>query len=142
MLNFFYNALKSIGYGHPIHPVLVHLVIGPVVAAFLIGLASLIFRKPGWLRTCRHLNVFSFVAWFFTFPAGIMDWQHFYGGQAMTAITIKLILASILFFVLLATLIVNRRLEPESKIPIYFYGVSTALVIGLGYFGGNLVYGG
>lgn len=141
MGNFIYNIMQAIGYGHPIHPILVHLVIGPVVAAFLIGLASMIFRRPAWLITSRHLNVFAFLFWFITVPMGIIDWQHFYNGQVMTAIIWKLILAGVLFLVLLATILVNRRLPNDSKIPVIFYGVSTLLVVGLGYFGGSLVYG-
>ena len=140
-MNGIYSFLSSIGYSHPLHPILVHLVIGPVIAAFLIALASLVFRRPTWLRTARHLNVFAFITWFVTVPLGIADWQHFYGGQIMTAIIAKLILAGVLFVVLLATIFVNRSLPVEHKFPIVMYGISTLLVLGLGYFGGNLVFG-
>ena len=136
-----YGILQKFGYSHPLHPIFTHLVIGPVIAALLISLFAWIFNKPQGMRTARHLTVFAFVMWFFTAAMGLIDWQHFYSAQRMTAITMKMILASILFIVLLSTILVNRRLPVESRLPIILYAVSTLCVIGLGFYGGNIVYG-
>jgi len=141
MGNFIYSIFGALGYTHPFHPVLVHLVIGPVIAAFLIALAGWIWNRDAFLRTARHLTVFAFILWFFTVFMGITDWQHFMGGAPVPAITAKLILAGVLFLLLLATILVNRRLPVSSRIPIIFYTLSTLTVAGLGYFGGQLVYG-
>ena len=142
MANFVYGIFKAIGYGHPFHPVLTHLVIGPVIAAFLLSLVAWIFRRPVLFRTARHLNVFAFVMWFFTVGMGILDWQEFYDAQMLSAIIAKMILAGVLFLVLLATVLVNRKIPADSKIPIILYALSTCCVMGLGYFGGSLVFGG
>ncbi len=139
--NFVYGIFGALGYTHPFHPVLTHLVVGPVIAAFLISLFGWIFKRPGLLRTARHLTVFAFVLWFFTAAMGFIDWQHFYSEQVMTPIIMKMILAGVLFVVLLATILLNRRLPMDSKYPILLYAASTICVLGLGYFGGNLVYG-
>ena len=141
MGNFIYNTLGSVGFTDPLHPILTHLVIGPVIAALLIALFAWIFNKPAGFRTARHLTVFSFVMWFFTVAMGFLDWKHFQSGQLIHAIIMKFILASVLFLILLATILVNRRLPLESKIPIIFYALSTACVLALGYYGGSLVYG-
>ena len=136
-----YGIFQAIGYTHPFHPVLTHLVVGPVVAAFLIAVVAWIARKPALLRTPQHLTVVAFVMWFFTAGMGLLDWQHFYDGRLVPSIVAKMILAGALFLLLLSTMLVNRRLPVESRIPIILYSASTICVGGLGYFGGNLVYG-
>lgn len=141
LADLFYSVLSAIGYGHPLHPVLTHLVIGPVVAAFILGLIGWLRRKESLLSAARILNVFAFCAWFFTVPLGILDWQHFYQGQLIHAIVMKMIFASVLFVLLLVTLLVNRRLPEDPRIPVALYFLSTINVGILGYFGGSLVFG-
>ncbi|HET6487186.1 MAG TPA: DOMON domain-containing protein [Spirochaetia bacterium] len=139
--NLFYVVLGALGYGHPFHPVLTHLVVGPVLVAFLLGLIAWIFRRPVLHQTARHLTVFSLVAWFFTVAVGILDWVHFYGADlGIFEIRMKLILASALLVVLIGTLVLHRRVPKESSAPVIAYAVSALLVVLLGYYGGNLVY--
>jgi len=141
MGDFVYRIFNALGYSHPFHPVLTHLVIGSVIAAFLLSLWGWIFKKPILYQTARHLTVLAFVMWFFTAAMGVIDWQHFYSGELLPAIKMKMILASVLFVILLSTILVNRKLPSESRIPIILYALSTACVLGLGYFGGSLVFG-
>jgi uncharacterized membrane protein len=141
MGNLIYGILEKFGYGHPLHPVLVHLVIGPIIAGFVLALVAWIFRKPALFRTARHLSVFAFVCWFFTAGMGIVDWTYIYKSAGMMEITAKAILTAILFIFLLGTIILQRMLKDDSKIPIIFYGLAVVCVILLGFFGGNIVYG-
>ncbi len=141
LADFLYGVLNAIGYTHPLHPVLTHLVIGPVVAAFILGLIGWLGKKESLLSAARILNVFAFCAWFLTVPLGILDWEHFYQGQLIHAIVMKMIFASILFVLLLVTLLVNRRLRDDPRIPVALYFLSTIDVGVLGYFGGSLVFG-
>ncbi len=137
-----YGIAKAVGYAHPIHPVLTHLVIGPVLVAFVFAVLGWIFMKPTLRHAARLLTVFAFVLWFFTFAMGLIDWRHFYGGSlAIFEIRMKLILAGVLFLLLLATIALNRRLPEGSRIPLILYTLSALTVIGLGYYGGSLVFG-
>jgi uncharacterized membrane protein len=137
-----YGIAKGIGYRHPIHPILTHLVIGPVLLAFAFAVIGRIFEKPALEKSARPITVFAFVLWFFTFIQGIIDWKRFYGGSlGIFEIRMKLILAGVLFALLLGTMIANRRLKEGSRIPLVLYTLSAAVVVALGFYGGNLVYG-
>jgi uncharacterized membrane protein len=141
MFEFIYEMLQKFGYTHPLHPTLTHLPIGLVLAAFVFGLIAVVFRKPSLINTARHCITLALI----TVPAavllGLMDWQHFYGGAWLFPIKMKLALAAGLFvFLLLALLTVSRRDTINSR-SLVVYAVCVLLVIGLGYFGGELVYG-
>jgi uncharacterized membrane protein len=138
--NVIYGIFQAFGYGHPFHPVLVHLVIGPVLAAFILFLVGLIFKKPALYRTARHMTVLAFVCWFFTVGMGVIDWIHFYKSAQLTEIIIKSITSGILFIILLSVIMLRRRLNVESKINLVFYSAAVAAVLVLGFFGANLVY--
>jgi uncharacterized membrane protein len=141
MPGLFYAILKALGYTHPFHPVLTHLVIGPVIAALLFALIGWIFSKPVLYKTAHQLTWFAFVFWFFTVIVGIFDWLQFYNGELLFAIQMKMIFAGVLFFLLLGAILIKRRLPEGSKIPIIFYGASVLDVLVIGFFGGNLVFG-
>jgi uncharacterized membrane protein len=109
-----YGFLQSIGYSHPLHPVLTHLVIGPVIAAFVISALGWLFKKPQWQTTARHLTVFALVCWFFTVGIGLIDWMHKYHGALVREIQIKLIVAAVLLVLLIVTIIINNRASQQS----------------------------
>jgi cytochrome c5 len=72
---------------------------------------------------------------------GIMDWLHFYGGSFLFPIKMKLALAGILIIFLALAVIFGFFGEAFSKIVVSLYVLCLCSVIGLGYFGGELVYG-
>jgi uncharacterized membrane protein len=139
----FYDLLGFAGFTHPLHPVLITMVVGPVIASFLFAAIAFLFKKPEFYKTSRQLTVLAFVFWFPTVAVGIIDWVHFYGGSTkMPQIDAKLVLAGVLFVVLLGNMLLFKAGEKKPLIPILLMLVATGLVSGLGYFGGDIVFGG
>ena len=141
MFEFIYQTLTNFGYNHPIHPTLTHVPIGMVMGAFIFVLIAVITRKTNLAQTARHCSVLALIAAVPTALLGLMDWQHFYGGSLLFPIKIKLILAGILIVFLALAVIFGFFGETFSKLVISLYVLSLFSVIGLGYFGGELVYG-
>jgi mono/diheme cytochrome c family protein len=142
MIAAFYAFLKSLGYPHPVHPTVAHMPIGLVTGALVFGLVALLLRRPNMGRTARHCLI---LAWLFWFPAvifGLMDWQHFYAGVLIYPIKMKLIFAGILFILLSIGILISRNPETGLRGPLVIYTLSFCCVVGLGWYGGNLVFGG
>lgn len=137
-----YAFLGALGYGHPLHPVVVHLIIGPVIAALLFSLTARLLRKPGFHRTARQLTVFSLIAWFPAVTVGVLDWLHFYGGtSAMVEFPAKIIGAGALLLILTGNIALFRRLAPGSPVHLALYLAAAITVGAIGLMGGNIVYG-
>lgn len=137
-----YNALYAIGYLDPIHPPLTHITIGVVVAALFFGVLARVQRQPSLARAARYCLV---LAWLFIFPTvllGFMDWQHWYQGAWLLPILIKICLASFLFLLLSLGMILIFTGREESKALLAIYFIAFFTVVGLGYYGGRLVFGG
>lgn len=142
MADAIYRFLTAVGYPHPLHPVLTHVTIGSVIAALVFGLVGWIARRRVLMTTAYHVLILGFISAFLTISVGVIDWLHFYGGQWITAIIVKMIASGVLLLLMLATLIVQREVGRESKILLVFYILMFLNVMVLGFFGGNLVYGG
>jgi uncharacterized membrane protein len=141
MIEYIFQTLSKFGYTHPLHPTLTHLPIGMVMGAFFFVLVALIFSRIKLTQTARHCTVLALIAAVPTGLLGLMDWQHFYGGSLLFPIKMKLILAGILILFLLLTVIFGFFGEKLSKIVVSLYVLCLVSVIGLGYFGGEMVYG-
>jgi hypothetical protein len=142
MIAAFYAFLKSLGFLHPVHPPIAHMPIGLMTGALVFGFAALLLRRPilGW--SARHCLI---LAWLFWFPAvvfGLMDWQHFYAGAWIYPIKIKLILAGILFILLSIGIPISRNPDTGLRGPLIIYTLGFFCVVGLGWYGGNMVFGG
>jgi uncharacterized membrane protein len=142
MLDSFYHFLEKLGYNHPIHPTEVHMPIGLVAGALVFALVACIFHRERLRLTPRHCIILAFIWIFPTTLLGIMDWQHFYGGALLLPIRVKLTVAPILAGLLFASMLLARKYGTTSRnvLPIYF--LCFFCVVVLGYFGGQLVYGG
>ena len=139
----FYDVLALAGFAHPLHPVLITMVVGPVIASFLFAAVAFFLKKPEFFKTSRQLTVVGFIFWFPTVAVGIIDWTHFYGGSTkMMEINVKLILAGILFLALLGNILLFKKGKEQPLIPLVFTLLGTLLVSGLGYYGGDIVFGG
>jgi len=70
-----------------------------------------------------------------------MDWQHRFGGAYLFEIKMKLVLAGILLLLLLVAVVYAALSGTLTKTLVAIYALCLLTVIGLGYFGGELVYG-
>lgn len=141
-INAFYSFLSSLGYSHPIHPALVHVPIGLVVGAFVFSWLAALFDKQTLARSARHCTVLAFLFWFPVVLLGLMDWQHFWGGAWLPLIKMKIVLAGILLILLVIALLFTRKAGDRSRGALVTYTLCFFTVVLLGYFGGQLVYGG
>jgi uncharacterized membrane protein len=142
MFDFVYQFLEKMGYSHPIHPFTTHIAIGLVVGAFFFAGVAFLFRRQKLAVTARHCIILAFI---FALPAvlfGYMDWQHYYNGAWLFPIKIKLTLAGLLLVFLLISILLARKLGPEAKSLLTIYTLCFLIVVVIGYFGGQLVYGG
>jgi len=141
MFDGIYNALQSIGYTHPVHPFLVPVPIGMVIGVFLFGLGSWIFKKPTLAQTARHCSILAILFSPLAILAGLMDWQYYYKGVWLIPVIVKMVLAGLLLAALGTAVFRSgvKTIEIKRLMPLYFF--CFLLVIGLGFFGGELVYG-
>lgn len=141
MSSILYNLLASIGYTHPIHPVFVHVPTGLSIGAACLVLWSFVTGKPVYRTTAYQIVILAFIFVFIAIPLGIIDWQRFYGGAWIFEIKMKLVLACVYFVLLALTVFFGWRCSDSPAMPVlYFLGVLP--VMGLGFFGGQLVYNG
>ncbi|MGR8935865.1 MAG: DUF2231 domain-containing protein [Gammaproteobacteria bacterium] len=142
MSDFIYGFLEKIGYHHPLHPVLVHMPIGLVVAAFLLSCAALLMRRSSLATSAYHDLVAAFVFFFPSAFMGIVDWQRYYHGAWLPPIRMKLLLAPVLLLLLSAGVFMGYRQGAQAKGLLFIYLLSLLTVSTMGYFGGQLTFGG
>ena len=142
MIEFLYQTLAKIGYNHPIHPPVTHISVGMVIGAFLFALVAHLMRHERLALTARHCILLAMIGLFPTALSGYMDWQHRYGGAWLFPIKIKIGLAVLLLLLLIVALILGRKLKENSMGVLVIYGLCLLNVTALGYFGGELIYGG
>ncbi len=142
MLEFVYRSLEAIGYYHPIHPTEVHMPIGLIVGGLGFSLTALLFRRPALAQAARYCFVLAFLFMFPTLIFGIMDWQHYYNGSWLHPIKMKIVLSGVLMLLLSWSVFINRKGVARQAFIIPVYALSFLMVVGLGYYGGELVLGG
>ncbi len=142
MIEFLYQTLAKIGYTHPIHPPMTHAVVGMVMGAFIFGIASWKLRHQGLSRTAHHCIVLALIAFFPTVILGFTDWQYYYAGGWLFPIRMKLALVIILLILLVFALSAGYKAESVSRSALLLYTLCLMNVTALGYFGGELVFGG
>ncbi len=143
MINFFYEFLEKIGYMHPVHPPLTHIPMGLIIGVFIFALVALVFRR-NILSSVAYRRI-VLLALIFTFPTalfGYTDWQHFYDGDLLFPIKMKLFLTGVLIVLLFIGVIFGRKKEAETKSSLAIYTLCLIVVTALGYFGGQLVFEG
>jgi uncharacterized membrane protein len=137
-----YQFLDNLGFSHPIHAVLVHLPIGFVVGAFILGSISFLLGRDKLALSARHCTILATIFWFPAVLFGFTDWAHYYGLVWSSAIKIKLILAGILFILLLATLYFENIHKKTSKWSILTLYTSCLITVTfIGWYGAQIVYG-
>lgn len=141
MIEGLYAFLEKVGYSHPLHPMLTHVPMGMIIGAAVFSLAGLIWKSQHLDRTAFHCAVLALLAVLPVIGAGMLDWLHFMQGNWITLIIIKMILGTILTVLLVIAVVLKQRgAEPKTLFVIYL--LCLACAGGLGYSGGELVYGG
>ncbi len=140
-IDFIYRFLADLGYTHPLHPTLTHLTIGLVIAALIFQLTALLPAYGKYAQTARHCSTLAFLAIFPTVLLGLMDWAHYYGASWTFPVKMKMILAGVLAVLLLSAIILNVTLSRRLGVLLGIYMLSFLSVIGLGYFGGEILFG-
>jgi len=139
-MEYLYTFLQSLGYDHPVHPAFAHMPTGLVVGAFIFLIAALFFKRLQILTTSYHCIILALIFLFPTAFFGYTDWHHFYRGEWSFPIKVKITLTSTLLIFLATAIImeVKKIGGLMSRSVIYFLCV--VAVVGLGYFGGDLVF--
>ena len=141
MFDLIYDLLAKIGFHHPLHPLLVHLTLGLVLGGFLFLLGSKLLKKPGLFQAAKNCLGLALISIIPTALLGYMDWQHFYGGIGTFSITMKSFLAGVLLVLLIITVITgHKETEWSGKLALVFI-FCFLIALGIGYFGGEVVYG-
>lgn len=140
MVDRLYAFLEAVGFTHPLHPIVVHIPMGMVIGAVLFSLAGIVWKKPNLGQTAYHCSVLALIFIVPTLITGVLDWQGKLGGEWETLIIIKIILG-ILLTGLLALSVIFKHQGADQKKLLIFYFLCMACAGGLGFSGGELVYG-
>ncbi|NLZ17372.1 MAG: hypothetical protein GX087_06525 [Desulfobulbaceae bacterium] len=141
MVDGLYAFLQGIGFHHPLHPAMTHLPVGLVLACFIFSILSFAFSRPDLLRTAYHCCLLAAAGLVLAAATGLLDWLHRYGGNLESLIIIKMVLAPLL----LSTLLVaawQAGSGARAGRMVLLYGLASLFATGLGFAGGELVYGG
>lgn len=141
MVEFIYGVLESIGFVHPLHPAATHIPMGLVMGALIFRGAALFTPMKSLAKTGYHCVVVAFLGVPPTAILGWMDWQHRYGGEWEFLIGLKIGLALILLVILALIAILDDPEEPKMDLRSLLYLLGLLNAIGLGFSGGELIYG-
>ncbi len=140
MVEGLYALLEKIGFTHPLHPMMVHIPMGMIIGMVLFSLVNLIWKKPALGETAYHCSVLALLSIVPAIVAGMLDWLHLLEGSWNGLIIVKMVLAAVLT-ALLATSLVLRHRGADARTLTIVYLLCLACAGGLGYSGGELVYG-
>jgi mono/diheme cytochrome c family protein len=141
MVDLFYGILAKLGYTHPVHVMVTHMPVGLVTGSLALLVVAFLWKKEHLARSARHVFIVALIFVVPTIIAGLMDWIHFYNAAWIPAIKAKIILASVLLVLLVLGVVFGEKGKGFTPLMLVIYALSFLTVIGLGYFGGNLVYG-
>jgi uncharacterized membrane protein len=139
MVENIFATLENIGFTHPLHPMFVHAPMGLIIGAVVFSFLGLKWKNH-LPQTAYSCAVLAFITIFPTIVAGFLDWQHRLEGQWENLIIIKMVLSGILTLLLLFAIIAKRRGTTPFRI-FLIYLLCLACAGGLGFTGGELVYG-
>lgn len=142
MIDWLYRTLANLGYAHPLHPPLTHLPTGLVIGALVFVVAARALKRPNLAFTARHCIALALIAVFPTMLLGFLDWQHFYAGAWIFPVKMKLGLAFLLLALLIGADIQGRTVQQKSRGFPFMYILCVLNVVALGFYGGELVFGG
>lgn len=133
--------MAKFGYTHPLHPPMTSITLGMVVGAFTFEAIGLALGRPNLEISARHCIVFALAAFLPTIVLGYADWHHYYHGALLEPIKMKMALASVLLILLAGAFSAGRNASHRRSVILTFYALCLLTVGGLGFFGGELVFG-
>lgn len=141
MASLFYDFLKSLGYNHPFHPALTHVPVGLVIASFIFMFLAFFLRGSTFGQTSKHCIILALLSAIPTVVVGYFDWQIFYAGSYIFPIIMKMMLAGLLMVLLIILVFISLKNEGSFSRRFLIHFLVLLIVMGIGYFGGELVYG-
>jgi len=140
MIENLYSFLTSVGFSHPLHPMLTHVPMGMIIGMVVFSILAVILRNNSFSQTAFHCSVLALFGILPVIIAGLLDWQHFQEGELNGYIVIKMVLGVVLTALLAVSVVLKKKELPASKM-FMIYLLCLACAAGLGYSGGELVYG-
>lgn len=141
MIESFYAFLETIGITHPIHPIIVHAPMGLVIGAVAFSLAEYKWPDKHLGESSYHCIVLALISIVPVYIAGLLDWQHVFAGDINKWIIIKMILGVVLAVLLAYGVIQKNKGASQGKM-LVIYLLCLGVCGGLGFSGGELLYGG
>jgi len=141
MTEMIFDFLSKIGFLHPVHPAFTHIPMGMVMGAVIFRFSAFFPRLKFLAKTGYHCVILGLLGVPPTIITGYLDWQHRYGGEWEALIIVKMLLA-VLLGVLMA--IIAMKDDPENPVldrKTGFYPLMLLLAVGLGFSGGELIFG-
>jgi mono/diheme cytochrome c family protein len=142
MIDSLYQLIAKTGFTDPLHAPITHIPIGLVIGAFLFFLVAVVFSKKNLVTTARHVSILAFIFVFPTILFGVFDWLHFFKGVLIQPIKMKMILASCVLVLLAVGITLGGNVKLFAGPMLVIYGLAFVAVVGLGWYGARLVYGG
>lgn len=136
-----FDFLAKVGFHHPIHAPFTHVPMGMVIGAVTFRFASFLPRLKMLAKSGYYCVVLGLLGLFPTIFTGYLDWQHRYGGEWEALIIIKMVLAGLLGILMVVVLIMDDPETPRLDKRTGFYFLMMLMAVGLGYCGGDLVFG-
>lgn len=140
MVESLYSLLEKIGFTHPLHPMMTHIPMGMIIGMVVFSAAGLLWNKAALCRTAFHCAVLALISVVPVIVTGALDWLQFQGGEWNIYIIVKMVLGTVLTILLALTVVQKNRGASDGKMMV-FYLLCLACAGGLGYSGGELVYG-
>jgi mono/diheme cytochrome c family protein len=141
MVDSLYAFMNRLGYTDPLHPPFTHMPIGLITGALVFFLVAVIFQRRILVLTARHVSILAFIFVFPTILFGVLDWLHFFRGVLLVPIRFKMSLASAVLVILAAGIVLGKGVKVRTAPLMILYALAFVCVVGLGYFGGRLVFG-
>ena len=135
-----YSFLALVGFSHPLHPMLVHVPMGMIIGMVIFALLARKWQDKHFAETAFYCSVVALVFIGPVIVAGILDWLHLLQGEWNTLIVVKMILGAVLTVLLAFSVVLKVKGAPQGRV-LLFYLLCLACAGGLGYSGGELVYG-
>jgi len=140
MVEGIYTFLENVGFSHPLHPAMTHAPMGMVIGMLVFGLLALKWTDKHFSITAYYCSVLALLTVLPTAFLGMLDWLHFLGGDWEALIIIKMTLTVILTILLAISVVLKLKNGSPQKLFV-IYLLCMACAGGLGYSGGELVYG-